>query len=505
MAQYRTTTTAATTTAGAAATATTAATATATTAATSEYGTDLAWLNEALEDVDQWAVAMPLDAQGHPIDWRRVRRLNLAAGLGVASDQDLRAGAGSDLHLMLSHDYAMRNMLESILAQCTTAFMMDFDRHITSYRLPRALAYVNRRLNDEIQLLIDRGAAQGYWTVSTERQGRSNVTVLHREPLCPFAIDDIQDDTALMQEARAAYRSQQNAARATANATNRAYGASTITNPPSAAPTTAAPASASRSTAPNHGQYGRSDWRDAYLPGRSVDMVMGIDIETTGIDPARVYIIDVGFEYMNMRSPRPANAPGGFRYEQHYYTEGDAYGQARLRFGVTARNSRHGNPLIADLTGIDVRAIGPNAGLKPFDEYPDAQHALLTRLIRQPYVAHNATFEHSYFMLNIAGYAEHYRNGDITIIDTLPMSKRWDAGSAPDEAHPYGSNTLDAYAKRQGALATDKAERHLGLEDTHIMLVAMKHHLNVLRQTGQGPWAPDGKPGIGGKYCRKRR
>ena len=41
------------------------------------------------------------------------------------------------------------------------------------------------------------------------------------------------------------------------------------------------------------GHHPKPDWRDAYLPGRDVDAVMGIDIETTGIDPARDYIIDV--------------------------------------------------------------------------------------------------------------------------------------------------------------------------------------------------------------------
>ena len=45
--------------------------------------------------------------------------------------------------------------------------------------------------------------------------------------------------------------------------------------------------------------------------------------------------------------------------------------------------------------------------------------------------------------------------------------------------------------------------RHLGLEDTHIMLVAMKHHLKTLRANGQGPWEFDGKPGVGGKHCKK--
>lgn len=60
-------------------------------------------------------------------------------------------------------------------------------------------------------------------------------------------------------------------------------------------------------------------------------------------------------------------------------------------------------------------------------------------------------------MLNVAGYAESYRAGNITIIDTLPMSRRWDEGSIPDDEHPHGNNTLDAYAKRQGALMHPKA------------------------------------------------
>ena len=51
-------------------------------------------------------------------------------------------------------------------------------------------------------------------------------------------------------------------------------------------------------------------------------MSPGIDIETTGTDPARVYIIDVGFEYMNMISPRPAAAPTGYQYEQSYCETG---------------------------------------------------------------------------------------------------------------------------------------------------------------------------------------
>ena len=248
----------------------------------------------------------------------------------------------------------------------------------------------------------------------------------------------------------------------------------------------------------------KSDWRDAYLPGRDVDMVMGIDIETTGTDPARDYIIDVGFEFMNMVSPRPADAANGYAYEQGYYDAGDAYGQSRLDFGVPPANAALGNELIRKLTGIDVRDRSSKAGHRLFDEWPEAQTGLLARLTQQPYVAHNATFEHSWFMLNVAGYAEAYRAGRITIIDTLPMSRQWDPGSVPNDEHPYGDNTLDAYAKRQGALDSAHNERHLGLEDTHIMLVAMKHHLATLKAQGQGPWGPGGRSGVGGKSCGRK-
>ena len=192
----------------------------------------------------------------------------------------------------------------------------------------------------------------------------------------------------------------------------------------------------------------------------------------------------------------------GYQYEQSYYETGDAYGQSRLSFGVPAENATLGNPLILDLTGIDVRDRA--SGFRLFDEWPEAQIGLLQRLEQQPYVAHNARFEHSFFMLNVAGSAASYRAGKITIIDTLPMSRRWDEGSIPGDEHPYGNNTLEAYAKRQGALDESKSERHLGLEDTHIMLVAMKHHLGVLHGEGRGPWGANGKSGIGGKHCGRR-
>ncbi|KAB8287087.1 DNA polymerase III subunit epsilon [Bifidobacterium ramosum] len=260
------------------------------------------WLDEALDDIDQWMEIVSSDAQGRRIDWDVVRMFDLVGGIGAGEESDLRPGANSDLHLLLARDYAIRNMVESILAQCHTAFMTDFDRIVSSYRLPRALAYANRRLNDEIQLLVDRGTAEGYWTVSHERRGRDTVIVLHPTSYCPFSVDDIQDDTAVMQKARAAYRAQRNATHCI-NDTCRA------TASPHDTGSLAVPLISDGDHRFDHvtdpRRYEQSDWRDEYLPGRDVDKVMGIDIETTGIDPARAYIIDVGFEYMNMHSPPP--------------------------------------------------------------------------------------------------------------------------------------------------------------------------------------------------------
>ena len=478
------------------------------------------WLTAAKDDIDQWAAVMPKDADGTPIDWQWVRSLDLAGGIGHASDADFAPGAaGTDAHDLLAADYAVRDRLESIIAQCSTAFMTDFDRLIASYRLPRALAYANRRLADEIALLIDRGVAEGHWTVHDEQRGRVSVPVL--VPTDGTDVADIQDRTADIDEARSTRRkarmNQERAGRSGMAQANLDAAVAVAAGGPATgmAPTSAkdADAAAARRAA----DYGRPDWRSPYLPGRDVADVIGIDIETTGTDPARDYIIDVGFECMDVsagQSADPSATPGapgapaasdaGYRYERESYAADGAYGQARLPFGVTARAARHGNPFIARLTGIDIAERGPGSGIRLFDEWPAAQRGLLMRLEQRPYVAHNATFEHKFFMLAIAGYAESYRAGRITIIDTMPMSRQWDPGSAPDDAHPYGDNRLESYARRQGALSEDEAERHLGLEDAHIMLVAMRRHLADLRVDGRGPWGADGRGGVGGKRCGRR-
>lgn len=115
------------------------------------------WLGDAMVDIVFWREAMPRDAQGRVIDWNWVSRLDVMHGIGYADEVDLVPGAASDLHHLLHWDYATRNCVEAILAQSTTTFMTDFERDFPSFALPRALAHANRRLNDEINLLVDRG------------------------------------------------------------------------------------------------------------------------------------------------------------------------------------------------------------------------------------------------------------------------------------------------------------------------------------------------------------
>ncbi|WP_223852164.1 PolC-type DNA polymerase III domain-containing protein [Bifidobacterium myosotis] len=515
---------------------------------------DRSWLTEAKETISQWSYIMLKDADNNDINWDWVRLLDLEHGIGVATPADLEPGAESNVHNLLKADLQIRDRLEAIIAKMSMVFMRDFDRHIKTYELPRALAYADRRLNDEIALLRDRGVAEGLWTVADEDRERVTVPVLTATADVP--VDDIQDRTAEIVNARAEQRKADREKREEArhhrqmallNADEVSYG-SVEAGPDESAPADSSSDAGSNDylieaqpvinddnpAVPNAEQVARDEtavaepryarfrhaaaehtadrmaaapkdyWREVFLPGRGVDKVMGIDLETNGTEPYRAYIIDVGFEYMNMASPRPKDAPGDYQYDKDYYQGGDAYDQHRFSFGVSPEAARHGNPFIIQLTGIDISTrVGEKYPL--FDEDPEAQADLLKRLTSQPFVAHMATFEHSFFMLNVAGYAEAYRDGHVTIIDTLPMSRLWDEGSIPCEGHPDGDNTLDAYAKRQGALREDDAERHLGLEDTHIMLLAMKHHLTQLKAEARGPWGPNGKAGSGGKHIVQHR
>ena len=180
---------------------------------------NLSWLDDAKQDIEQWSASMPNDADNQPIDWRWVSSLDLRNGIGAATRQhvDLLAMLRSSspqlsapqLHALLKDDLAIRDRLEPTIAQCNSTFMMDYDRLIASYRLPRALAYANRRLCDEIAVLRQIGVAMGLWTVTEERRERVTVPVLLPGSALAsggVALDDIQDRTADIVNGRAARR-----------------------------------------------------------------------------------------------------------------------------------------------------------------------------------------------------------------------------------------------------------------------------------------------------------
>lgn len=330
-------------------------------------------------------------------------------------------------------DYAIRERLEAILENVTSVFMGDFDRNLDSFRLARGLAYANRRLNDEITLIIEQGKTRRLWNVERRFEHGTAFVVLHGNE--DAHASEIVDHSAQLAQERAQRRNHAMSQRKAGSQMVQQASLSSFIDDKvlsEESEQTSRPAAPRRSDS----QY---DWRMAYLPGRDVDAVLGIDIETTGTSAWRDYIIDVGFERMNLQTPAPEGAKARDVYTETDYAADGAYDQSRLSFGVPLRCAEVANPFIAQLTGIDVTKI---AGEPIFDEWPRMQQALLERLIQQPYVAHNATFEHRFFMANVEGYAEAYRNGEITILDTMPMSRHWDAGSVPSPGHPHGDNTL---------------------------------------------------------------
>ena len=183
--------------------------------------------------------------------------------------------------------------------------------------------------------------------------------------------------------------------------------------------------------------------------------VLGIDIETTGRAPERGYIINVGWELMDLTSDAVPHDP-----ESYYCGLPEMYRDA----GVPLAD-------IHKITWADVE------GKKPFREDTELQKRLLSLMKKRPYVAHNAAFEDSWFMLHLPGYAEARREGKIIVIDSRQICRSIDeeVRTLPRESSPA---SLENWARRRGTLAADEAERHLGLDDTDLMLRTMQAEFN---------------------------
>lgn len=185
----------------------------------------------------------------------------------------------------------------------------------------------------------------------------------------------------------------------------------------------------------------------AYVEAPVKGTVIGIDIETTSHRPDLGYIINIGWELMDLTpdaSPR----------------EGEA-----VWCGLPP--AWEGRPV--PLESIHHITADMIAGKTPLREDHALQKSLVTLLTTHPYMAHNAAFEDSWFLLHLKGYAEARKRGAIIPIDTRDICRRIDKDlvGLPRESHPAA---LEMWARRRGTLNQEEKERHQGLDDTDLML-----------------------------------
>ena len=398
---------------------------------------DYSWINQSKEDISLWSRIIEIDRIGNKVKWDWLESLDYRGGvskLSNASIDDIIALNDEDALHYLKEDLKIFNDLTALYERAKISFMFDSKRIVSKYDYMRAVAFATTRIKDEIDIIM--------LTHDTDD------------------INDYYDET--MYDFEDLMRNQGK------------YESQTDKTSKPAKP---------RSM--------------RYLPGQDVNTVIGVDIETTGLHYYSDYLIDIGYEKMEVSPLTPVlthenmvNATN-YPYTENYYETAGAYDAHRQMFGVNERRQYVGNPA-EYLNGLKSEHIYDEPA---FDVNMTAQHEILNALMSAPYVAHNARFEHPWFTAKLKGYAEAYRDGRITYIDTMYMSWYWD-----DKPRKNRDNTLELYAKRHGIINEDNDERHLGLEDTHIMLLAMKQHLKALYADKQGPWNPDDPIiGVGGK------
>lgn len=192
---------------------------------------------------------------------------------------------------------------------------------------------------------------------------------------------------------------------------------------------------------------GGKDLASAYVNAKVSGTVVGIDIETTDRYPDRGYILNVGLQVMPL-GPDTVCDQGYVAY-----------------CGIPDIYADQGVPL-SDIHHIEWADI---AGKLPFRRNRELQKAILAALTTYPYMAHNAAFEDSWFMLHLDGYAEARKAGKIVPIDTRDICRRLDpeVRILPRESSPA---SLENWARRRGTLKPAENERHLGLDDVDLML-----------------------------------
>lgn len=194
----------------------------------------------------------------------------------------------------------------------------------------------------------------------------------------------------------------------------------------------------------------------AYVTKPIKGTVLGIDIETTDRYPDRGYIINVGFELMDLTPDAEPYDP-----EVHFC-------------GIPGMYRERGVPLerIHHITWADLD------GQTPFRENKALQAKILKLMKKYPYMAHNAAFEDSWFTLNLDGYAEARKAGKIVPIDTRDICRQLDpeVKTLPRESSPA---SLENWARRRGTLQASENEVHQGLDDTNLMLKTVQAEFNA--------------------------
>ena len=194
----------------------------------------------------------------------------------------------------------------------------------------------------------------------------------------------------------------------------------------------------------------------AYVTKPIKGTVLGIDIETTDRYPDRGYIINVGFELMDLTPDAEPYDP-----EVHFC-------------GIPEMYRERGVPLerIHHITWADLD------GQTPFRENKALQAKILKLMKKYPYMAHNAAFEDSWFTLNLDSYAEARKAGKIVPIDTRDICRQLDpeVKTLPRESSPA---SLENWARRRGTLQASENEVHQGLDDTNLMLKTVQAEFNA--------------------------
>ncbi|QKF07459.1 3'-5' exonuclease [Berryella wangjianweii] len=192
----------------------------------------------------------------------------------------------------------------------------------------------------------------------------------------------------------------------------------------------------------------------AYAGAGMRGTVVGIDIETTSRHPDRGYIINVGWELMELAA------------------DAEPYDAQSVFCGIPEVYREKGVPL-THIHQITWDEVGDQL---PLRQNPALQAQILKVLESHPYLAHNASFEDSWFLLNIKGYAEARKAGKIVPVDTRDICRSLDreAQFLPFDAKPAA---LENWARRRGTLAPDQKERHLGLDDADLMLRTVREEV----------------------------